>query len=128
MSLRFLALTMLLLAIEVGIALFVHDTIVRPFVGDVLVVLLIYSFLRIFIRRQPRRVALGVLLLACAIEVLQYFDFVALLHLENNRVLSVMLGRTFAWDDFLAYLTGYGLIRLALSSRLQAATNSHTRG
>ncbi len=40
------ALTALLLAIEVVIALFVHDAIVRPYVGDALAVILVYTGLR----------------------------------------------------------------------------------
>lgn len=104
--LRYLFATLLLLATEICIALFVHDKLIRPFVGDVLVVVLIYCFLRIFVRVP----AWVVLLFACGIEVLQYFDFVAVLGLQDNRVLSVMLGRTFSWDDFLAYFVGFLLI------------------
>ena len=104
-------MTLVLLAVEVGIALFVHDTIVRPFVGDVLVVVLIYGFLQAVSPRPYPRMAAAVLLLACGVEVLQYFDYVKVLHLENKRVLSTALGRTFAWNDFLAYFTGYLLIR-----------------
>ena len=111
---KFVYLTVGLFIVEVCIALYVHDTIVRPFFGDVLVVVLLYCAARIFVHRHPRRLALGVLFFACTIEVLQYFDFVKLLHLEQNRVLSVALGRTFAWDDFLAYATGYAAIRLSL--------------
>ncbi len=103
---RYLFATLLLLATEIAIALFVHDALIRPFVGDVLVVVLIYCFLRIFFCVP----AWGVLLFACLIEVGQYFDYVRLLGLENNRVLSVMLGRTFSWDDFLAYFVGFLLI------------------
>ena len=34
--------------VEVCIALFVRDRFIRPYVGDMLVVVLIYTFLRIF--------------------------------------------------------------------------------
>ncbi|MCW5910752.1 MAG: DUF2809 domain-containing protein [Cyclobacteriaceae bacterium] len=34
---------------EVLIALFVHDSFIRPYVGDVLVVILIYCFVKSFI-------------------------------------------------------------------------------
>jgi hypothetical protein len=52
------------------------------------------------------------LLFACCIEILQFFDYVALLHLENNRALSVILGRTFEWIDFIAYFAGFLFIIL----------------
>jgi hypothetical protein len=107
---KYLLLAAILFAVEVGIALFINDSIVRPFVGDVLVVVLIYCFLRIFLNFAAWKIALGVFLFACAIEVLQYFDYVARLGLENNRAVSTILGRTFEWKDFIAYFVGFLLI------------------
>lgn len=109
-NVKYLLLTIALFAVEVCIALFIKDSVVRPFVGDVLVVVLIYCFLRIFLNSDYRKIAFGVFLFACCIEVLQFFDYVALLHLENNRVISIILGRTFEWKDFMAYFTGFLLI------------------
>ncbi|MEK7724942.1 MAG: DUF2809 domain-containing protein [Acidobacteriota bacterium] len=111
-SLKYLLLTVFLFVIELAIALYVKDTVIRPFVGDVLVVGLIYCFLRIFLRFSYWKIALGVLIFAFTIEILQYFDYVKLLGLENNRILSVAMGRTFEWTDFLAYSTGFLLIIL----------------
>ena len=111
-SKKYLFLTVILFAVEVCIALFFKDTLIRPFVGDVLVVLLIYCFFRIFLNISYWKIAPAVFLFACCIEVLQYFDYVALLHLENYRVISVILGRTFEWIDFIAYFTGFLFIIL----------------
>ncbi len=108
-------LTIILFSIEVVIALFIKDSVIRPFVGDVLVVILIYCFLRIFLNVNYRKAAPGVLLFACLIEILQYFDYVKLLGFEHNRVLSVMMGRTFEWLDFAAYFVGFLLIILTES-------------
>ncbi|HVE55728.1 MAG TPA: DUF2809 domain-containing protein [Pyrinomonadaceae bacterium] len=121
---KYLLLTILIFAVEVCIALFISDTLIRPFVGDVLVVILIYCFFRIFLRISYWKLAFGVLLLACVIEILQYFDYVKLLQLENNRVISVILGRTFEWLDFAAYLTGF-LIILAVEKIAQSRENQH---
>lgn len=109
-NVKYLLLAAIVLTVEICIALFVKDAIVRPFVGDLLVVILIYCFLRIFLNATYWKLAAGVFLFACVIEVLQYFDYVALLHLENNRVISVMMGRTFEWMDFIAYFTGFLII------------------
>src|SRR5688572_23179077 len=111
-NLKYLSLAAILLAVEISIALFVTDSIVRPFAGDALVVILIYCFFRTFFNIAYWKVAFGVLLFACQIEILQYFDYVALLRLENNRVISVIMGRTFEWMDFVAYLTGFLFIIL----------------
>lgn len=111
-SSKYLLLTIILFFIELVIALFVKDTVIRPFVGDVLVVALVYCFLRIFLQIDYWKIALGALLFAFTIEILQYFDYVKLLGLENNRILSVAMGRTFEWTDFVAYFTGFLLIIL----------------
>ncbi|HLM01293.1 MAG TPA: DUF2809 domain-containing protein [Pyrinomonadaceae bacterium] len=112
-NVKYLLPAAFLFALEICIALFVTDSIVRPFVGDALVVILIYCFLRIFFSAASYwKTASGVLAFACAIEILQYFDYVARLGLENNRVLSVALGRTFEWLDFAAYLAGFLFIIL----------------
>ena len=111
-NLKYLFLTVLLFLIELAIALFVKDMVIRPFVGDVLVVCLIYCFLRIFLQADYWKIAFGVLLFSCLIEIGQYFDYVKLLGLENNRILSIAMGRTFEWTDFLAYFTGFLLIIL----------------
>ncbi|HEY0459159.1 MAG TPA: DUF2809 domain-containing protein [Pyrinomonadaceae bacterium] len=107
---KYLLLAIILFLAEVLIALFVKDSLIRPFLGDVLVVVLIYCFVRIFLNVNYRRAAIGVLIFACVIEVLQYFDYVKLLGLEQNRVLSVAMGRTFEWLDFAAYATGFLII------------------
>ena len=107
---KYLLLFVILFASEVCIALFFKDTVIRPFIGDCLVVILIYCFVRIFLNVNYLKAALGVFIFACVIEILQYFDYVKLLGLEQNRVLSVAMGRTFEWLDFAAYLAGFLII------------------
>lgn len=96
----------LLFAVELLIALFVHDRFVRPFVGDILVVMLVCAFLRIFIPDKIRLLPVFATLFAVTIEFLQYFDFVKLLGLENNSVISTALGRTFDIKDIICYIIG----------------------
>lgn len=105
-----LLLSIILFIVEIGIALFIEDKLIRPFIGDALVVILIYCTLRIFLNVKYWKLATAVLVFSFAIEILQYFDYVKLLGLEQNRVLSVALGRTFEWLDFAAYLAGFLLI------------------
>lgn len=122
-NLKYLNLTIFIFLVELVIALFVKDTIIRPFVGDVLVVVLIYCFFSIFFQINYLKLAIGVLLFAFVIEILQYFDYVKLLGLENNRVLSVAMGRSFAWEDFIAYFTGFLLIILVEKFYVRHKTN-----
>ena len=95
-----------LLAVEIYIALFVHDSFVRPYIGDLLVTLLLCCFCRIILPAGIRTLPLWVFLFAACIEFGQYFDMVALLGFENNRFLSTVLGRTFSWYDLLCYAFG----------------------
>lgn len=103
---RYFYLTLILFLIEVLIALFIKDKFIRPFVGDVLVVVLIYYFIRAFFKIKPQIVGLSVFLFACGIEVCQYFDFVDKLGLRENRVIAIALGSVFDWKDILAYGIG----------------------
>jgi hypothetical protein len=106
MSKRYFGLFLAVLAIEVFIALAVHDRFVRPFVGDVLVVVLIYCGVRAFFSWPVARTIAGVFAFACAIEVSQYFELVKRLHVERNPVLRVVLGTHFDPLDFVAYALG----------------------
>lgn len=94
------------------IAMFVHDHIVRPFIGDVLVVVWMYLFLKSFITMPWPRVAIGVVSFACSIEILQYFRFVQRIGLEGNRLAEIVIGATFDPLDLVAYWIGFVLIGL----------------
>lgn len=106
----YLLIALALFAVEICIAVFVNDRFVRPLVGDLLVVILVYCVVRIFVNADYRKVAVGALLFACLIELLQYFDYVKRLGLENNPVLSTALGRTFEWLDLAAYTVGFLIV------------------
>lgn len=95
-----------LLAVEVCIALFVHDAFVRPYVGDMLVTLLLCCMCRVALPDKIRLLPVFVFVFAACVEIGQYFDVVALLGLADNRLLSIALGRTFSWLDLICYAAG----------------------
>lgn len=95
-----------LLAIEVVIALFVNDSFIRPYVGDVLVTLLLCCLCRVIVPYKVRFLPIYVFVFAACVEIGQYFDLVALLGLADNRILSIALGRTFSWADLVCYAVG----------------------
>lgn len=97
---------LLLLLTEILIALFVRDDFIRPYVGDVLVTVLICCFLRMIFPRGVRALPIYVFIFAAVVEILQYFDVVKLLGLESNRLLSIMIGRTFSFTDLICYAVG----------------------
>lgn len=103
---KYLILTIILFVIEVLIAVFVSDAFVRPYVGDYLVVILIYCAVRTVLKASVWKVAVGVLLFSFLIETLQYFHIVNRLGLENNVVARTVIGYGFEWVDLLAYTLG----------------------
>lgn len=102
----YLAMTVFWLAVEVVIACYVHDRFIRPYVGDVLVVVVVYCFVRIWVPQGVRLLPLYVFLFAAGVEVLQYFHLVDLLGAGNNTFLRVVLGSVFDVKDILCYGIG----------------------
>lgn len=68
---NYFGFTILLLIVEIFIALYVHDAFVRPYVGDILVAILIYCFIKSFVTLPALPVAVSVLLFTFAIEFVQ---------------------------------------------------------
>lgn len=99
-------LAVILFIVEVLIALYVHDAIVRPYVGDVLVVILMYCFVKTFVDTPVLPTAIAVLIFAYIIEWLQYLQIVNWLGLQNNAIARTVIGTTFQWGDILAYTLG----------------------
>ncbi|WP_255513245.1 DUF2809 domain-containing protein [Lutibacter sp. Hel_I_33_5] len=99
------------------IATFFKDKFIRPILGDVLVVILLFSFCRIFYHGNSIKLIIGVLIFAFIIEILQYFQFASLLGLENNKIAKIVLGSTFDWLDLLAYSIG-ALLCFPLDNKL----------
>ena len=71
-NIRYFLLAFALLAIEVLIALFVRDGLIRPYGGDFLVVILIYCAARTIVKASSLKVVVCVLIFSYCIETLQY--------------------------------------------------------
>lgn len=105
-----------ILVIEIGIGIYVRDAFVRPYVGDALVVVLIYCFVRLFIPRGLPWLPVYVFAFACFIEILQYFRLVDLLGL-TNPVARIILGSTFDFKDIISYAAGCVFILIMSKQR-----------
>lgn len=99
-------LTFLLLLVEILIAVYVHDNFVRPYIGDLLVVILLYSFVMCFLKVNKWKVAIAVFVFACMVEFLQYLNIVTVLGLAESKLARIIIGTSFAWEDIIAYATG----------------------
>jgi hypothetical protein len=109
-KLNYLTATLVIFVVEVFIALYVHDDFVRPWVGDVLVVVLLYCFVRAVTRLNVLSAALAVWVFACLIETLQYLQIIRILGLEGNVLARTIIGTTFSWSDIVAYTLGIVLV------------------
>ncbi len=109
---NYFGLTVLIFIVEVLIALFVHDRFIRPYLGDVLVVILLYCFLKSFLKLSFLTTALGVLIFSFMIEFLQFLHIVEKLHLEESKFARTVLGTSFSWIDLFTYVIGIIIILL----------------
>ncbi|MCF0071133.1 DUF2809 domain-containing protein [Dyadobacter sp. CY261] len=97
---------------EVLIALYVHDDFVRPWGGDVLVVILLYCLLRGVTRLNVLLAAFSVMLFACLVEGLQYLQIVRVLGMGGNAFARTVIGTSFSWMDMAAYAVGMVIVLL----------------
>ncbi|SHI16079.1 DUF2809 domain-containing protein [Clostridium intestinale] len=95
---------------EVLIAVYVHDDFIRPYVGDILVVILLYCFIKIFVPYKVKLMSLYIFIFSAFVEILQYFKLVEVLGLQDNRFARIVIGSVFDWKDILCY--GVGCILL----------------
>lgn len=102
----YLLFALLVFILEVIIACYVRDALIRPYGGDFLVVILIYTFLRGLLCAAPGRIALFTLAFSFAVEAGQYFRLVERLGLSGNRTAEVVIGTGFDVGDLLAYTLG----------------------
>jgi len=103
---------LVIFAVEVCIALFVHDNFIRPFVGDIIVIWFVYYFIRAFVNCKPIYIALFTLVFSFAVEIGQYFKLVTVLGLEDNKLARIVIGTSFSWWDLLCYVIGFGFLFL----------------
>ncbi len=119
-----------LVIVEVLIALYVHDSFIRPYGGDIIVIWVLYCFVRIFFPKKLRLLPLYLFLFAVAVEIGQYFNYAALLGLDGSPFFLTLLGSSFSWLDIACYGVGSAVSFavqeiFALLEKSNSATKSH---
>ena len=95
----------ILLAAEILIALFVRDSFIRPYGGDILVTVLLCCFLRaVFLFGIPY-LPLGVFLFAAAVEFAQALGIAKLIP-EDWTAVRIIVGSSFSVWDLVCYAVG----------------------
>ncbi len=109
--LGYFLIAILLFIIEILIAKYVSGWI-RSYLGDVLVIMLIYSAIMAIIELNKNLVVLLTIILAFAIEFSQYFKLAEQLGFEQGSVPYIILGNTFSVEDLMCYTLGCLIIFL----------------
>lgn len=102
----YFSLFVLLFIVECLIAIYINDTIIRPYGGDYLVVMLVYCFAMAFVNKAPVNVAMASLIFCYLVEFSQYLNLAARLGLGHSKLAMTVLGSSFNWIDMLAYTLG----------------------
>lgn len=105
---KYFLTTIFLFLAEVSIATIFKDIVwLRSYFGDVLVVILIYTFILTFLEIKNKTLLnIGIFLFACVIELAQYFHFAEWFGLKDNKIAMIILGNSFSWIDILCYAMG----------------------
>ena len=112
----------ILLAAEILIALFVRDSFVRPYGGDILVTVLLCCLLRAFFLFGIPYLPLGVFLFAAAVEFAQALGIASLIP-NSWTAVRIIVGSSFSVWDLVCYAVGcvlfWGAERLILRSKTE---------
>ncbi|MDX9956227.1 MAG: DUF2809 domain-containing protein [Anaerolineae bacterium] len=79
---------------------------IRAFLGDYLVVILLYCLIRAFWNIAPSTLSVAIFLFACAVEIAQALHLADILGLPAGSLLSILIGTSFSWIDILMYGLG----------------------
>lgn len=96
--------------IEYYIARYVHDQIIRPYIGDLLVVIVIYCFIRMFIPRKYPFLPLAIFVFSALVEGSQALQLTEHIKALEHRIFRIILGATFDLKDIGCYFVGCVLI------------------
>lgn len=108
--------TVFIFLIEVLIATALnHIFLIRAYLGDVIVVMLLYTFIKSFLTIQHNvKLIFGILIFSFTIEFLQYFNIADRLGFQPGSILYIVVGNSFSWLDMLCYAVGCLLLFLCV--------------
>lgn len=98
---------LLLTAVEVVIGVFEFSHFIRSYIGDVIIVWVLYCLFRSFVPRKfnSYAVALGILAFSFVVEFLQKAHIADILGVEN-KLLRTLIGTSYATEDLWSYAAG----------------------
>ncbi|WP_024861324.1 DUF2809 domain-containing protein [Ruminococcus flavefaciens] len=113
--LPYIAGFLLLLGVEICIGMFYFSKFIRAYMGDVIVVWVIYCLFRSFVPRKFNScaVAVGILVFSFAVEFLQKIHIADVLGVKNE-LLRIIIGTSYAPEDLWCYAAGTAVTLLQI--------------
>lgn len=128
-NLTYFLFAVTLFIIEAAIAAYMDDAFVRPYFGDLLVVILIYCAIKAFIDSSPIKTAIAVFIFACIIEISQYYHLVEILGWGSSSTATTVMGTFFSFVDILMYALGtFVIIGAEIYFKKSGQNLKHTNG
>lgn len=109
-----------LLGVEIAIATYLKTGFIRAYLGDLLVVILLYCLLMSTLKPSVKTGLILTLAIAFAIELLQLINLTRFFPQEYKQLATLVLGSHFSWLDLLMYVLGIvvaGITELVLHKR-----------
>lgn len=114
-NLTYFLLTLLIFLLEVLIATKLKNIFfVRAYLGDVIVVILLYTFVKSFVKLNDQKLITGIFIFSCLVEFAQYFNIAEKLGFQPGSVMYVIIGNSFSWIDILCYAVGCLLLYIGV--------------
>ncbi|WP_312075057.1 DUF2809 domain-containing protein [Chryseobacterium sp.] len=106
-SLKYFLFTLILFLLEVLIATKLKNIFfVRAYLGDVIVVVLLFTLVKTFTKIKDIKLILGIFIFSCLIEFAQYFNIAEKLGFKPGSIMYIVIGNSFSWIDILCYAAG----------------------
>ncbi|MCR2032981.1 ribosomal maturation YjgA family protein [Anaerofustis stercorihominis] len=103
---KYLISAIIIISAEVFIAVFVNDDFIRPYVGDMLVVFVLYFLYKTLFPKKNKNLPFYIFILSVIIEILQGINIVDILGLGDIKFFRILIGTNFDIKDILCYLIG----------------------
>ncbi|WP_284462414.1 DUF2809 domain-containing protein [Chryseobacterium sp.] len=126
-SLKYFLISIFIFLIEVLIATKLKDVFfVRAYLGDVIVVILLYTLVKSFFRVDNQKLIGGILIFSCMVEFAQYFNIAEKLGFREGSLMYIVIGNSFSWIDILCYAAGCLLIYLFVKMTENKTTTANS--
>ena len=119
-NLKYFLLTIFIFLVEVLIATVLKNQFfIRAYLGDVIVVMLLYTLVKSFFVIDSIKLILGIFAFSCLVEFAQYFKLADKLGFPEGSLMYIVVGNSFSWIDIVCY--GAGCLILYLIVKINSS-------